>query len=142
MRHSASAFVLLTVFLLAACSPIADPLPGQAGPDPAAIEFEDEADYRAQREATAAGLDAAVGTASAAAVTSCRVAPTSEQACGGPTSFVVYSEDENAREVERLAARLVALDRAANAQFEWASTCMAYTPPPVALREGRCVADE
>ena len=41
-----------------------------------------------------------------------------------------------------LAARLVALDRAANAQFEWASTCMAYTPPPVALREGRCVADE
>ena len=41
-----------------------------------------------------------------------------------------------------VAARLVALDRAANAQFGGASTCMAYTPPPVALREGRCVADE
>lgn len=139
-----SALALLAVALLSGCSPIADPPPGQAWPgqDPVDIVFEDEADYRAQRDDTVADLDAAVGSAAASSVASCRVAPTSEQACGGPTSFVVYSEDENPRAVERLAARLVALDRAANAQFEWASTCMAYSPPSVALREGRCVADE
>ena len=66
---------------------------------------------------------------------------TSEQACGGPTSFAVYSaEASDADEVERLAARVVALDERANAQFELVSTCMAYVPPTPVLRDGQCAA--
>ena len=66
---------------------------------------------------------------------------TGEQACGGPSSFAVYSaEASDAAEVERLAARLVALDMQANRQFELVSTCRALVPPTPALRDGRCVA--
>ena len=108
--------------------------------DDAVGPFADEADYQRQREETAAALEAAIEPAQASAVSACRVVPTSEQACGGPTSFAVYSaEDPDAAEVARLAARLVALDAQANRQFEYVSTCMAYTPPTPALRDGQCV---
>ena len=104
--------------------------------------FGSEADYRRQRAETAAALEAAIGTAEASSVEACRVVPTSEQACGGPTSFAVYSaESPDASRVEALAARLVALDAQANRQFERMSTCRAYEPPTPALRDGRCVAD-
>ena len=124
----------------------AEPAPSDttAVPDPSAVgPFEDADDYGRQRAAAAAALEAAVAPAEASSVAACRVVPTSEQACGGPTTFAVYSaEDPDAAEVERLAARLVALDEAANRQFEWASTCVAYTPPEPVLRSGRCVAPE
>lgn len=114
--------------------------PPDAMLDPVPDQFEDEADYRQQRAQTEAALEAAIGDAEASDVGACRVVPTSEQACGGPTTFAVYSaEASDAAEVERLAARLVALDDLANRQFEWASTCMAYTPPEPALQGGRCV---
>lgn len=102
--------------------------------------FADVADYQRQRADAAAALDDAIGDAAASEVPACRVVATSEQACGGPTTFAVYSADAgDAAEVERLAARLVALDGQANRQFEWASTCMAYEPPTPVLRDGRCV---
>ena len=105
--------------------------------------FEDAADYGRQREATRARLDAAVGEARASDVAACRVVPTSEQACGGPTTFAVYSsEDGDPDAVERLAERLVALDVLANRQFEYASTCMAYTAPEPVLADGRCAEPE
>ena len=124
----------LVLLALAGCA--ADP----AAPG-APTEFRDKADYRAQREATASTLAAAIEPATATQVAACRVVATSEQACGGPTSFAVYSaQSPEADEVERLAERLVALDRLANAQFEYVSTCMAYDPPVPVLRGGVCVA--
>jgi hypothetical protein len=116
--------------------------PPDAMLDPVPDQFEDEADYRRQRAQTEAALAAAIGDAEASDVGACRVVPTSEQACGGPTTFAVYSaEASDAAEVERLAARLVALDDLANRQFEYASTCMAYLPPEPVLQDGRCVGD-
>ena len=112
-------------------------------PDGPVGPFEDEADYRRQRAATETALDAAVAPAEASSVDACRVVATSEQACGGPTTFAVYSaEDPDAGETERLAARLVALDEQANAQFERMSTCVAYSPPRPALVDGQCQAAE
>lgn len=138
-------FVLLLggLPLLAACHtpPTADDSSDVRDATAPAVAFADEADYRRQREAAATRLAAAVEPARASSVAACRVVPTSEQACGGPTTFAVFSaEDPDAAETERLAARLVALDRQANRQFGWASTCMAYAPPTPALRDGRCVA--
>ena len=115
--------------------------PAAGGPAaPADTAFASEADYREQRAQAVEALEAAVRT-EAAAVGACRVVATGEQACGGPKSFAVYSaEASDGAEVERLAARLVALDERANAQFEFFSTCVALVPPTPVLRDGRCVA--
>lgn len=143
---------LLPLVLAAGCAvQTADGPPAPQGPAPAdTLEvpaevgpFEDMADYLRQRDETAAALERAIRPAEASGLEACRVVPTSEQACGGPASFAVYSvEDPDAAEVERLAERLVALDVQANAQFERASTCVAYEPPTPAIRDGACVAPE
>ena len=138
--------LVFSLVLAAGCGPRQTEAPGPT-PEPtpadttgAAIAFADQADYRAQRQATERALAEATGRAQASTVGACRVVPTSEQACGGPTSFAVYSaEAPGADEVERLAARLVAMDAVANAQFEYVSTCMAYDPPTPVVRDGRCV---
>ena len=146
--------VLLLFLFLAGCAGSTDEPRVDAPPDdrtatePTATDslqavapFESEDDYRQQRGAIADALDAAIAPATASDVSACRVVATSEQACGGPTTFAVYSaESPSAREVETLATRLVALDEKANAQFRWASTCMAYRSPTPVLRDGRCVA--
>ena len=134
---------LLLSLLLAGCATEAPPAMGGRVADtsgaPAAGAFESEADYRRQREATAEALAAALTPATASDASACRVVATSEQACGGPTTFAVYSaERAGSAEVVRLAARLVALDEAANAQFAYVSTCMAYAPPVPVLRDGVC----
>ena len=133
---------LIVLLVAAGCATPDPPTPGSdAPPDPSAVgSFEDEADYRAQRRQTEAALREAVGDAAAVEAGECRVVPTSEQACGGPTTFAVYSaRDPDAVEIERQAAHLVALDRQANGQFEYVSTCRAYDQPRPVLRGGRCV---
>ena len=138
------ALVLGAALALAACGPTPDaPAPGAPTPDAPAsdpVPFASEADYRQQRADAAQALEAAVET-EAGSVGACRVVATGEQACGGPSSFAVYSaEASDAAEVERLAARLVALDTRTNRQFELVSTCRALVPPTPSLRDGRCVA--
>ena len=134
----------LAALLVAGCaveptSPAPDRPPGG---EEIPATFASEADYRQRREAVAARLAAAIGEATAAEVSACRAVPVGEQACGGPSAFAVYSaESADAGEVERLAGVLVALDVVANRQFEYASTCMLQAPPPLALRDGRCLAD-
>ena len=136
-------FLILALFAAGCASNTAGDPSTPNRPDPVGVsEFESEEDYRQERAETAAELDAAITPATASDVASCRVVPTSEQACGGPTSFAVFSSERpDAAEVERLAARLVALDIAANRQFGWASTCMAYAPPVPILRNGECASD-
>ena len=139
--------VLLSVLLVAGCgvrtpadSP-PDPVPPASAPDPDA-PFASEADYRQQLAEAVAELEAAAQTG-ASDPASCLTMMHSEQACGGLTDWVVVSaETSDTTRVRALAERVTALTRKANAQFEWASTCMAYSPPPVALRAGQCVADE
>ncbi|OZC02560.1 hypothetical protein [Rubricoccus marinus] len=128
---------LLTLAALITVGACASP-EASGGPDDGA-PFASEEDYRQRRAQAASMLDAAIQT-EASNVGACRVVATSEQACGGPTSFAIYSaESSDADDVERLAERLVALDIRANAQFERVSTCMAYSPPVPRLVGGRCV---
>ena len=131
------AVVLGAALALSACS--LTPSDPAAPPDDVA-PFASEADYRQRRAETAEALEAAIRT-EAWSAQSCRVVATSEQACGGPTSFAVYSaQASDAGEVERLAARLVALDQRANEQFGFVSTCVGYVPPTPVVRDGQCVA--
>ena len=140
LRPAMSRTLLLIAVLLTPLATLgAGCATGAGGPpdamlDPVPDQFEDEADYQRQRAEAEEALDAAIGDAETADVSACRVVATSEQACGGPTTFAVYSaEASDAAEVERLAARLVELDQVANRQFEYASTCMAYMPPEPVL---------
>ena len=132
---------------LPACAP--SPAPGApsdpGGPsDPGApiadAPFASEDDYRQQYQRARAELEAAAQT-EASDPAACYTVMHSEQACGGLTDWVVVSsESSDTTRVRALAERVTALTRKANAQFEWASTCMAYQAPPVTLRGGRCVA--
>ena len=136
--------LLIVLALVAGCGPT-PPTEGPAaapsaptGPD---VPFASVADYRQQVGAALAELDAAVGT-EASAASSCLTMMHSEQACGGLTDWVVVSaEASDTNRVRALADRVTALTRKANGQFEWESACMAYSAPPVTLRDGRCVAE-
>ena len=137
---------LLALLALAACTPTPPSADADASsPGPAApsadAPFASEADYRQQYDAALAELEAAVQTG-ASSPAACLAMMHSEQACGGLTEWVVLSaETSDTTRVRALAERVTALTRRANTQFEWASTCMAYSAPPVTLRDGQCVAD-
>lgn len=147
--HARTLPVLLVALLAAVASGCAAeqaPPGGAEAPSPETPipeTFESEAEYGQLRSSTEDALAEAIGSAEASDVGACRVVATSEQACGGPRAFAVYStEGSDASEVERLAARLVALDVQANRQFEYVSTCVAYAPPTPAVEGGRCAAPE
>ena len=149
---------LFALLALSACAPT-PPAPSPEGPAPEAprvepvpeapraetpagpdAPFASQDDYRQQRADALARLEAAAGT-SAQAATACYVAPVGARACGGPASHVVASrESSDSARVADLAARVTALDRRAIAQFDLSSTCDIVIAPPVALRDGRCVA--
>ncbi len=137
---------------LPACAPTPAPVP--PAPDPVLEEsapidpappaadgpFASQDDYRQQRADALARLEAAAG-AGAQAAAACYAVPVGARACGGPASHVVASrESSDSARVAELAAAVTALDRRAIAQFNLSSTCQVVLPPPVALRDGRCVA--
>lgn len=131
--------LLVAAMSLAACTQLIDS--GTEAPAAEASAFRDEADYRAQREQAVADLDALIGEAAAAQVSACRVVAVGAKACGGPMAYRVYSATaSDASRVEAAAARVTALDRRANEQFQYVSDCMLVEPPQVALVDGRCVA--
>ena len=119
---------------------VPDAPPGGLTPAP---DFEDEADYQAQRAEAVRALTEAVGDGAASAESSCRVFPYGNRPCGGPSDFVAVStETAEVPDVLRLARAVTELDQAANAQFEYVSTCELLEPPPVRFRAGRCMIDE
>ena len=124
--------------------PPADATPAPPRPAPPPVSdgpFASEADYRQQRAQAVEALNAAASTG-AASPDACRALLYGEQACGGPTDWVVLSaETSDTTRVRRLAEQVTALDARANAQFNLVSTCMALMAPPVALRGGQCVSE-
>lgn len=103
--------------------------------------FESMEDYREQRSEARADLDAAIGTPRATRANECRLLPVGERACGGPASYIVYSASGEAEiAIIRAAARVTALDREANAQFEIMSTCEVIPEPMTVVENGVCVA--
>ncbi|WP_420454423.1 hypothetical protein [Rubrivirga sp.] len=143
--------LLLLGLMVAGCAapaePPADAPPPEGSPIEAPVEtdgpFASRDDYRQQREAAVAALDAAIGDPTAGAVAACQVLAVGERACGGPASFVVAStETASMPDLLALVARIDALDRRANAQFQLASTCEVRMAPPAAVRDGRCVSGE
>ena len=101
--------------------------------------YASEADYLAQRTAAVAELSQSIGTPEASDVRMCRAIGFGEQACGGPTSFAVYSvATADTVRVEAAAERVTRLDVDANEQFGYVSTCMLHLPPPLKVEAGVC----
>ena len=122
----------LCVLTLSGCS---SSVGGGEGP------FASEDDYRAQRAAAVADLEETVGVPAASRLEACQTIGLGERACGGPAAYAIYStEAADSVRVGVAADRVTALDRLANGQFEYVSTCVLLSPPPVALRDGVCVA--
>ena len=125
---------LLLALTFAACA--------SPAPDGVARPFDSEASYQSQREAALRALDVAIGRPAAGDAGACRAVAVGEKACGGPAAFALYSlATADPSLVEMAASRVAALDRRAIAQFGLASTCDVVEPPPLAVRDGLCVAD-
>ncbi len=141
-------FLVLAALAVAACAPAPDPPAAGATPPVATPElppvsdepFASEDEYRLLRTQAVEALDAAASTGAESA-DACRVLLYGDQACGGPTDWVVFSaETSDTLQVRQLAERVTALSAKANAQFNYVSTCMALIEPPVMLNDGQCVA--
>ncbi len=70
----------------------------------------------------------------------CKVLPVGSRACGGPSSFIVYSsKTANTAEVEKLAKDITALEKQFNAANDMMSICQHLTAPGAQCSENTCV---
>ncbi|ASM48344.1 hypothetical protein PESP_a0051 [Pseudoalteromonas espejiana DSM 9414] len=70
----------------------------------------------------------------------CKVTPVGSRACGGPSSFVVYStKTANDADVLTLSKKITALESNYNAQNEMMSICQHLTTPSTQCVENKCV---
>ncbi len=105
------------------------------------VEVTDLGAYQDERAELLARLDRLIGRAEAQSGASCTLLPIGEQACGGPREYRVYDgASSSAGEILRIGRRLVALDRAANAQLGLVGPCVLLQAPSVRYEAGRCVA--
>ncbi len=70
----------------------------------------------------------------------CKVLPVGSRACGGPSSFIVYStKTADTAEVEKLAKDITALEKQFNAANDMMSICQHLTAPGAQCSENTCV---
>jgi len=72
--------------------------------------------------------------------TQCRVLPVGNRACGGPSSYLIYStKHSNNEEVEKLAEHITSLESQFNAQTGMMSICQHLTAPATQCSDNKCV---
>ena len=70
----------------------------------------------------------------------CKVTPVGKRACGGPSSFVVYStKTANETDILELSKVITSLESTYNAQNEMMSTCQHLAAPTTQCIENKCV---
>ncbi len=70
----------------------------------------------------------------------CKVLPVGSRACGGPSSFIVYStKTADTAEVEKLAKDITALEKRFNAVNDMMSICQHLTTPSTQCSNNTCV---
>ena len=102
----------------------------------------DEDRYERRLQALRADIEAEIGDASAADVAACRTLPLGQKPCGGPWTYLVYSDEtSDSVRLKSLAEDYDRIDAERNLECGLASDCALTPEPAVALENGRCVAD-
>ncbi|MBH0058045.1 hypothetical protein I6F65_13855 [Pseudoalteromonas sp. SWXJZ94C] len=72
--------------------------------------------------------------------TQCKVSPVGSRACGGPSSYIVYStKTTTEKEVSALSKKITMLESNYNEQKGMMSTCQHLTAPSTQCVENKCV---
>ena len=94
--------------------------------------------YEAAIDATLRALDIVVGDAAASSAAACRVLTLSEDPCGNPSFFRVYSAESDTTAIRRLAAEYRRLNGEYGALLGTVRECRVVEPPEVLYEDGRC----
>ncbi len=87
-----------------------------------------------------AQIEQTVGTPYADKLASCKLAAIGAKACGGPSSYLVYStEASNEETLLTLVTRYNQLSHERNIREALISNCAVVLPPEVTLKDGICV---
>jgi hypothetical protein len=85
-------------------------------------------------------LNTLVADAQCDTTAQCKVSPVGSRACGGPSSYIVYSTKTVAEEeVTNLSKKITAFESNYNAQKDMMSTCQHLTTPSTQCVENKCV---
>lgn len=112
-------------------------------------DLEDEENVRTQqqaREQLLAEIERTVGNREADDVNQCAFVPLGHKACGGPESYMVYSQrnmsDSDIESFEEQIARYNQLDAFIKTAENRMSTCDITPRPQISLEGGRCIAQD
>ena len=97
--------------------------------------------YEAAIDATLRALDIVVGDAEASSAAACRVLVLSEDPCGNPRGFLVYSAESDTTAIQRLAAEYRRLNGEYDALLGTVRACRVVEPPEVVYEDGRCTTE-
>ena len=97
---------------------------------------------RAQLAEMRREIDALIGDAAGASIEDCRYMALGDKPCGGPWEYVIYSvsSTDSTALAERVTA-YNAFEEEMNRRYMYMSDCMYVTPPVLAYRDGRCLAE-
>ncbi|MCQ8880101.1 hypothetical protein NQT69_19050 [Pseudoalteromonas shioyasakiensis] len=147
MRFSLCA-VLLPLFI-AGCSDAATPEAEQLKPAPTvlsknnqavAIDSQSETISKDSIQAAHAQLKSLTADLSCDTSAQCQVLPVGSRACGGPSSYLVFStKNSDSEKVEQIAKRITSLESQLNAQTGMMSICQHLTAPAAQCSSNKCV---
>ncbi|MBB1411352.1 hypothetical protein [Pseudoalteromonas sp. SG44-17] len=141
---------LLLPLCLSACSDAATPNNNQLSPAPAALVKNNQATkLNPQPEVPATRdnikkvhqqLQTQIADLNCDNSSQCKVLPVGSRACGGPSSYIVYSnKTANEQAVEKLTQQITSLESQFNAQNKMISICQHLTAPAAQCIENKCV---
>lgn len=99
------------------------------------------AEYEAAIDATVRALYIVIGDAEASSAAACRVLALSEDPCGNPGGFLVYSAESDTTAIQRLVTEYRRLNGEYDALLGTVRECRTVEPPTVVYEEGRCLAE-
>ncbi|MDP2636683.1 MAG: hypothetical protein ACPG5Z_11360 [Pseudoalteromonas sp.] len=140
--------VVLSLFIVG-CSDAATPEAEQLKPAPTTLTKNSQAvaigdkNKAVSREAIQAAhkqLKTLTEDLSCDTSTQCKVLPVGSRACGGPSSYLVFSTKNNdSQKVEQAAKQITTLESQFNAQTGMVSICQHLTAPATQCTSNKCV---
>ena len=91
--------------------------------------LETKQDYEERLTLLYQEMESIVAEGSCAKPTECDFIPVGDKACGGPSGYIIFSEDINLEKLEEIADEYTNLERTYNQKFGIPSDCSLTRPP-------------